>query len=105
MKENCHYGTWKNRLPFHTMPSRQHKSNKIAYKVNLPAFFTLDTISCFILNRDVEAEAVNFLWKRKYTLMKQVGSESELGSESFEKEPEAEAKIFNGKEAEANSEA
>ena len=29
---------WKNRLPFHTIPCRQHKSNKIAYEVNLPAF-------------------------------------------------------------------
>ena len=26
-------------IPFHTMPCRQHKSNKIAYKVNLPASF------------------------------------------------------------------
>ena len=39
MDENCYYGIWKNRLPFHAMPCRQHKSNKIAYKVNLPAFF------------------------------------------------------------------
>ena len=53
------------------------------------------------------------MWKRKRlifcgsgsTLMEQVGSESELGSKSFEKEPEAEAKISNGKEAEANSKA
>ena len=33
------YGIWKNRLPFHTIPCRQHKSNKIAYKVNLLVFF------------------------------------------------------------------
>ena len=26
-------------IPFHIMPCRQHKSNKIVYKVNLPAFF------------------------------------------------------------------
>ena len=39
MDENCQYEIWKNRLPFHTMPCQQHKSNKIAYKVNLPAFF------------------------------------------------------------------
>ena len=26
-------------IPFHAMPCRQHKSNQIAYKVNLPAFF------------------------------------------------------------------
>ena len=37
--KNRQYGIWKNRLPFHAMPCRQHKSNKIAYKVNLPAFF------------------------------------------------------------------
>ena len=69
MDENRQYGIWKNRLPFHAMPCRQHKSNKIAYKVNLPAFFKLNTISCFILSRDVEAEvmeAVKFLWKRKH---------------------------------------
>ena len=42
-------------IPFHTMPCRQHKSNKIAYKVNLIVFFTPSTISCFILSRDVEA--------------------------------------------------
>ena len=57
-------------IPFHALPCRQHKSNKIAYKVNLPAFFfKLNTISCFILSRDVEAEAVEavkFLWKRKH---------------------------------------
>ena len=67
MDENCQYGIWKNCLPFHAMPCRQLKSNKIAYKVNLPAF--LNTISCFILSRDVEAEAVGavtFLWKRKH---------------------------------------
>ena len=58
MDENCQYGIWKNRLPFHAMPCRQHKLNKIAYKVNLPAFFfKLNAISCFILSRDVEAEA------------------------------------------------
>ena len=39
MDKNRHYGIWENRLPFHAMPCRQHKSNKIAYKVNLPAFF------------------------------------------------------------------
>ena len=39
MDENCQYGIWKNCLPFHAMPCRLHKSNKIAYKVNLPAFF------------------------------------------------------------------
>ena len=39
MNENCQNGIWKNRLPFHAMPCRQHKSNKIAYKVYLPAFF------------------------------------------------------------------
>ena len=67
MDENCQYGIWKNRLPFHAMPCRQHKLNKIAYKVNLTAFFLkLNTISCFILSRDVEAEAVKFLWKRKH---------------------------------------
>ena len=27
-------------IPFHAMPYRQHKSNKIAFKVNLPAFFS-----------------------------------------------------------------
>ena len=65
MDENCHYGIRKNRLPFHAMPWQQHKSNKIAYKVNLPAFFfKLNAISCFILSRDVEA--VKFLWKRKH---------------------------------------
>ena len=26
-------------IPFHAMPCRQQKSNKIAYKINLPAFF------------------------------------------------------------------
>ena len=60
MDENCQYGIWKksSSIPFHAMPCRQHKSNKIAYKVNLPAFFLkLNTISCFILSRDVEAEA------------------------------------------------
>ena len=70
MDENCQYGVWKNRFPFHAMPCRQHKSNEIAYKVNLPTFFfKLNAISCFILNRDVEAEAVEavkFLWKRKH---------------------------------------
>ena len=53
MEKNCQYGIWKNRLPFHTMPCLQLKSHKTAYKINLPAFFTLDTISCFILSRDV----------------------------------------------------
>ena len=48
------------------MPCQQHKSNKIAYKVNLPASFKLNTISCFILSRDVEAKAIKFLWKRKH---------------------------------------
>ena len=58
MDENCQYGIWKIRLPFHAMPCRQHKSNKIAYKVNFPAFFfKLNAISCFILSRDVEMEA------------------------------------------------
>ena len=60
------------KIVFHSIPyraGRQHKSNKIAYKVNLPVFFTLNTISCFILSKDVEAEAVEavkFLWKRKH---------------------------------------
>ena len=44
-------------IPLHIMPCRQHKSNRIAYKVNLPVFFTLNTISCFIQSRDVVAEA------------------------------------------------
>ena len=57
MEKNCQYGIWKNRLSFHTMPCRQDKLNKIPYKINLPAFFTLSTISCFILSSDVEAEA------------------------------------------------
>ena len=61
MKENCQYGIWKNRLPYHAVLTTH--VNKIAYKVNLPAFFKLTTISCFILSRDVEA--VTFLWKRK----------------------------------------
>ena len=39
MDENRQYGIWKNRLPFHAKPCRQRKSNKIAYKVNLLAFF------------------------------------------------------------------
>ena len=58
-------------ITFHTMPCRQHKSNIIAYQVNLPVFlffFTLNTISCFILSWDVElkvVEAVKFLWKQK----------------------------------------
>ena len=39
MDKNCQYRIWKHCLPFHSMPCRQHKSNKIAYKVNLPAFF------------------------------------------------------------------
>ena len=39
MDENRQYGIWKNRLPFLVIPCRKHKSNKIAYKVNLPAFF------------------------------------------------------------------
>ena len=50
------------------MENRQHKSYKIAYKVNLHVFFTLNTISCFIMSRGVKAEAmeeVKFLWKRK----------------------------------------
>ena len=64
MEENCQYGIWKNRLPFHIMPTRQHKSNKIAYKVNLPVVFSLNAISCFILSKEVEA--VKFLWKRKH---------------------------------------
>ena len=37
----------------------------IAYTVNLPAFFKLNTISCFILSRNGEAqamEAIKFLW-------------------------------------------
>ena len=38
MDKNRQYGIWKNRLLFHAMPCRQHNSNKIAYKVNLPAF-------------------------------------------------------------------
>ena len=41
MEKNCQYGIWKNLLPFHSMPFRQHKSNKIAYKVNLSVFFFL----------------------------------------------------------------
>ena len=45
-------------IPLHTMPCRHYRSNRIAYKVNLPVFFfTLNTISCFIQSRDVEAEA------------------------------------------------
>ena len=39
VEENCQNGIWKNCLPFHTIPCRQHKSNKIADKVNLPVFF------------------------------------------------------------------
>ena len=56
-------------IPCNAIPCQQHKPNKIAYKVNLPAFFKLNTISCFILSRDVEAEAmeaVKFFWKRKH---------------------------------------
>ena len=37
--KNWQYEIWKNCLPFHTMPCRQLKSNKIACKVNLPVFF------------------------------------------------------------------
>ena len=46
-----------------------HAHALIAYTVNLHAFFKLNTISCFILSRDVEAqamEAVKFLWRRKH---------------------------------------
>ena len=39
MEKNCHYGIRENRLPFHTMTFRQHKSNKIACKVHLRVFF------------------------------------------------------------------
>ena len=46
-------------IPFHAMPGRQHKSNTIAYKAILPAFFKLNAISCIILSKDVEA--VKFL--------------------------------------------
>ena len=57
-------------IPFHIMPFPLLKSNKVAYKVNLPVFFfTLKTIRFFILSRDVEAEAVEavkLLRKRKH---------------------------------------
>ena len=43
--------------------------------------------------RKLEAEAVNFLWKRKH-FDEKVRSGNELGSESVEKELEAEA-IFS----------
>ena len=45
-------------ISFHTMPCGQHKSKKIAYEVTLPVFcFTLNTISCFLLSRYMEAES------------------------------------------------
>ena len=43
-------------IPFHTMPCRHHKSNKMAYKGTCLFFFALNTISCFILSREVEVE-------------------------------------------------
>ena len=70
------------------MPCQQHKSNKIANKVNLPTSFKLNTISCFILSKDVEAEAIKFLRKhfdekelkrkrtRKRLILSEAGSES-----------------------------
>ena len=77
------------KIVFHSMPYHALSTtlaNNIAHKVNLPVFFcTLNTISCFILSRDVEAEvveAVKFLWKRKWKhLMKETGSGSELDSD------------------------
>ena len=59
MDQNCQYGIRKNCLPFHAMPCRQHKSKKIySLQSKLACFFLkLNTISCFILSRDVEAEA------------------------------------------------
>ena len=68
------------KIVFHSMPCQQHKSNKIAYKLNLPAFFKLNIISCFILSRDVEAEAITFC-ESESTLMKKTESGSELGSD------------------------
>ena len=68
------------------MPCRQYKSNKTTYKVNLPAFYTLNTISCFILSRDVKPEAgsgsggsgLNFCGNgSRSTLMKSTESGSE----------------------------
>ena len=77
MEENCQYGIWK--IVFHSiLCPRQHKSNRIAYKVNLSVFcfFTLNTINCFILSRDVGAEAGS-----GSTLMKETGSGSALASD------------------------
>ena len=79
MEENCQYGIRK--IVFHSIPCpRQHKSNKIAYKVNLSVFcfFTLNTINCFILSRDVGAEAGSH--GSGSTLMKETGSGSALAS-------------------------
>ena len=105
-------------IPFHTMPFRLLMSNKVAYKVNLPVFFTLNTICCFILSRDVEAEAVEAVkllrkrkhfdkrdWNRKRTRKRLIlsragsrskklqrwGSESERESIKLQEELEAEA--------------
>ena len=55
---------------------------------SFPFSFTFLTVKI----RDVEVEAVNFLWKRSgSTWMKEVGSGSELRNEIVEKKPEAEA--------------
>ena len=86
MEKNCQYGIRKNRLPFNTMPFRQHKSNKITYKVNLRVFFLLNAISCFILSRDVEA--VEFCGSGSKKLQRRG---SELGSIKLQEELEAEA--------------
>ena len=80
MEENCQYGIRK--IVFHSIPCpRQHKSNKIAYKVSLSVFcfFTLNTINCFILSRDVGAKAGS--GGSGSTLMKETGSGSALASD------------------------
>ena len=49
MKENCLYGMWKNRLPFHTMPwvpdtteSRQKSSEQVGFKIIMRQRFAFD---------------------------------------------------------------
>ena len=74
MEENCQYGIWKNRLLFHAMPCRQHKSNKIACKVNLPAFFCTKYNWLFHTEQGCGSGSGS-------TLMKNSGSRSELGSD------------------------
>ena len=83
-------------IPCHALSTTQVKQNSLPSKLGF--FFILNTISCFILSRNVEAEAVEafkFLrkrkyfdkrdWKRKRTWKQLILSGAGSGSEKFQR--------------------